>query len=125
MSDEDLKILAEDITDFLHGIEASCVKLRKQIEKLLGTEVKAKVSEDRFNCLKWQDEKGEKLGDFQAAYRSHNLPENWDHAWNILKANNSLIANPFHEEGYVYRYWIYPEKYKDRIFRKKLSEAKR
>ena len=119
---EDLRILAEDITDFLNGVEASCVKLRKQIEKLLGAEVKARVSEDRFTGLKWQDEKGERLGNYQVASQSHNLPDNWSHAYNILKANSSLIANPFKEKGYAYRYWIYPEKYSDRIFRKKLGE---
>jgi len=32
---EDLKIL-EDIVDFLNGLEACCIKLRTQIEKLLG-----------------------------------------------------------------------------------------
>jgi len=36
MTDEDLKIFADDILDFLNGHEASCVKLRVQIEKLFG-----------------------------------------------------------------------------------------
>jgi hypothetical protein len=26
------------------------------------------------------------------------------------------------EKGYVYAYWVFPEKYTDRIFRKKLKE---
>lgn len=121
---EDLKILVEDIVVFLNGVEASCVNLRKQIEKLVGREVKAKIREERFEVLKWQDEKGSRLGDYQVAYQDHNLPENWSHAFNILKANNSLIADPFKEEGYEFRYWIYPEKYGDRIFRKRLGEAK-
>jgi len=121
---EDLKILAEDIVDFCNATESVCVKLRLQIEKLLGTEVKARIPEDRFSTLKWQDEKGSKLGDYQVAYAQHNVPENWSHAFNVLKANNSFIANPFKEEGYEFRYWIFPEKYSDRIFRKRLSEAK-
>jgi hypothetical protein len=120
----DSEKIAEALTDFCNALESLAVNLRRQIQAITKIEVKVKISEERFNVLKWQDEKGERLGDFQAAYRSHNLPENWDHAWNILKRNNSLIANPFHEEGYEFRYWIYPEKYKDRIFRKKLSEAK-
>jgi hypothetical protein len=123
MSDEDLRILAEDIQDFLHGVEAQCVKLRKQIEKLLGREVRARIPEERFGVLKWQDETGSKLGSFQVAYAKHNVPENWSHAYNVLRANNSLIANTFKEEDYVYRYWIYPQKYSDRIFRKKLNEV--
>jgi len=121
---EDLKILAEDVVDFCNALESASVKLRLQIEKLLGTEVKAKIPEKRFNVLKWQDEKGSRLASFQVAYQTHNLPDKWSHAYNFLKANNSLIANPFKEEGYEFRYWIFPEKHTDRIFRKRLSEAK-
>ena len=122
MSDK-LSELAEALADFCNNVEASVVSLRRQIQALTKAEVKATVSEDRFSVLKWQDEKGSRLGDYQVAYQSHNLPDNWSHAFNILKANNSLIANPFKEEGYEFRYWIYPEKYKNRIFRKKLNEA--
>jgi hypothetical protein len=130
VSNEDLFILAEDIVDFLNGVEASCVKLRKQIEELIGpmeSKPKALLTEETFTILKWQDEKGVRLGDYQVAYKTQNLPDKWQHCFNILKANNSVIANSFHMEGYVYRYWIYPIKYEDRIFRKKLigSEAKR
>jgi hypothetical protein len=120
---EDLKILAEDIVDFCNAAESACVKLRLQIEKLLGREVKARIPEERFNFLKWQEEKGSRLGDFQVAYAKLNVPESYSHAFNVLKANNSFIANPFHEEGYEFGYWIYPQKYSDRIFRKRLSEA--
>jgi hypothetical protein len=38
MSGEDLKILAGDLLDFLNALEASCVKLRQQIDKLFGPE---------------------------------------------------------------------------------------
>ena len=126
MSSEDLKIFLEDFCDFLNGLEASCVKLRKQIEKLVGSEVKskAKISEETFNILKWDNEKGERLGDFQTAYKNKNVLESWQHAYNILKQANAVIGNRFHEQGYEYAYWIYPEKYEDRIFRKKLNEAK-
>lgn len=125
MTDEDLRIFAEDLMDFLNGVEALCVKLRKQIEKLLGpteTKPKALLPEEAFHILKWQDEKGSRLGDFQCAYKNGNFAEKWNHCFNILRKNNSTIANSFHEEGYVYRYWIYPDKYSDRIFRKKLNE---
>lgn len=119
---EDLRVFLEDLVDFVNGLEASCVKLRRQIEKLLGSEVKAVLSEDTFNILRWVDEKGERLGDFQVAYKQQNLADNWLHAFNILKVNNSFIANRFHEKGYVYAYWIFPDKYPDRIFKKKLTE---
>ena len=97
--------------------------LKKKNEKPQGS-ARVKISEDRFNVLKWEEETGAKLGDFQVAYAKHNLPDNWNHCFNILKANNSLIATPFKEEDYKFRYWIYPEKYNDKIFRKKLGEAK-
>jgi len=119
---EDLKILAEEIVDFCNGLEALAVKLRVQIEKLFG-EVKPKIPEETFSILKWDDEKGERLGDFQTAYKNKNVLESWQHAFNILKQANAVIGNPFCLEGYQFRYWIY-EKYEDRIFRKKLSEAK-
>jgi hypothetical protein len=116
----------EDFVDFLEGLEASIVKMKMQIAKLVGSEAKpkAKISEETFSILKWDNEKGERLGDFQAAYKNKNVLENWQHAFNILKQANAVIGNPFHMEGYQYRYWIYPEKYEDRIFRKKLNEVK-
>jgi hypothetical protein len=122
LSSEDLKIFVEDFVDFLDSLEASIVKLRRQIEKLFG--VKPKIPEETFSILKWDDEKGERLGDFQAAYKNKNVLESWQYAYNILKQANAVIGNPFHFEGYQYRYWIFPEKYEDRIFRKKLGEAK-
>jgi hypothetical protein len=63
MNDEDLKILAEDLTDFLNGLEASCVKLRKQIEKLLGSEVKPKWDWNP-DVIKWEKAEGWK-GDYE------------------------------------------------------------
>jgi hypothetical protein len=125
MGDEDFKIFLEDFLDSLNAEEAKIAKLKRQIEKLLGPiEIKATLPEETFSILKWQDEKGERLGDFQAAYKNMNIPDKWNHAYNILKNNNATIANSFHELGYQFRYWIFPSKYDDRIFRKKLNEAK-
>lgn len=124
LSSEDLKIFLEDLVDFVDCVEACCVKLMRQIEKLLGSEVKAKLPEETFSILKWQSEKGFHLGDYEVAYKNQNVLENWQHCFNILKQNNAVIGNPFHLEGYQYRYWIFPEKYGDRIFRKKLNEVK-
>jgi len=126
MTNDDFQIFLEDFCDMLNGLEAGIVKMKQQIAKLVGVEEKPKVllPEETFNILKWSDEKGSRLGDYQVAYKAQNLPDKWQHCFNILKTNNSLIANSFHEEGYVYRYWIFPEKYEDRIFRKKLAESK-
>ena len=122
---EDFKIFLEDFLDSLCAEEARIAKLKRQIEKLLGpieTKPKALLSEETFNILKWQDEKGPSLGDYQVAYKNMNVVDKWQHCFNILRNNNSVIANSFHEEGYEFRYWIFPEKYEDRIFRKKLKE---
>jgi len=116
--------LTEALIDFTNALESLAVNLRRQIQASTRAEAKATVSEERFHILKWENEKGERLGDFEVAYQKNNLPEAWSHAFNVLKANAALIAAPFKEEGYQHRYWIYPEKYLDRIFRKKLGEAK-
>ena len=120
MSDEDFKIFIGDLLDYLNSQEEAIKRFKEQIAKLIG--VRPSIPELTFNVLKWQAEKGAVLGDYEVAYRNQNILENWLHAFNILKANNSVISRPFYLEGYRYRYWIYPEKYDDRIFRKKLSK---
>ena len=124
MSGEDFKIFLEDFVDFLNSLESSIVEMKKQIARLLGIAEKLTIPEETFTNLKWQNEKGAVLGDYEVAYKNQNVLDSWQHAYNVLKANNSVISNPFHMEGYQYRYWIYPEKYGDRIFRKKLEERK-
>ncbi len=84
--------------------------------------MKSALPEDSFNLLTWQDESGVSLGAFQVAYKNQNLPEKWQYCFNVLKANNAVIGKSFHQEGYVHRYWIYSEKYDDRVFRKKLTD---
>ncbi|MEM3565828.1 MAG: hypothetical protein QXK18_03030 [Candidatus Bathyarchaeia archaeon] len=122
MSMEDFWNFIKDFTDFLNSLEEAVKQLKEQIIKLVG--VKPSIPEETFTILKWEAEKGAVLGDYETAYKNQNVLENWQHAYNILKQNNSVISNPFHLEGYRYRYWIYPEKYEDRIFRKKLNEGK-
>lgn len=122
MSEKTLSDVAESLVDFCNALESSVVRLRRQLKPLTETELRVQISEETFNILKWENEKGARLGDFQVAYKNHNLPDKWNHCFNVLKANNSLIANPFKAEGYEFRYWLYPEKYADRIFRKKLNE---
>ena len=121
MNEQSFNDLVKGLVDFCSSQESSIVNLRRQLKSLTETELKAQISEDRFNCLRWEDEKHIKQGDVQVAYERKNFLNKWSHAFNILFANNSLITNPFHEEGYRFRYWIHPEKYQDRIFRKKLT----
>jgi hypothetical protein len=122
MSEKEFSELVESLVDFCNGLESLVVNARREIKELIKTEANRQISEDSFSILSWQDEKGSRLGCYQVAYKNMNLPEKWLHCFNILKANSSLISNPFTEQGYVHRYWIYPDKYSDRIFRKKISE---
>lgn len=58
---EDLKILAEDLIDFCNAQESTIIKLRTQIEKMLGSESRKAWSWDpgRIRWEKAQGEKGE------------------------------------------------------------------
>lgn len=56
---EDLKILAEDVADFCNAVESACVKLRFQIEKMLGSDVKRKWDSGKIQWVKAQGSKGE------------------------------------------------------------------
>jgi hypothetical protein len=83
------------------------------------------LTEDVFSILKWESGKGSKLGDFEAAYKTQNMPDNWQHAYNTLIANRATIKNHFSPEGFTHYYWLYPEKYTDRVFRKNRDEAQK
>jgi hypothetical protein len=98
---EDLKILAEDLLDFLNGLEASIVKLRMQIEKLYG-EAKVKGSTKLpFDASKiaWQKRTGTK-GEFE-------LSEDYDNPEHkaLLKFLNEHAGGCINSEGWFY--WVY------------------
>jgi len=64
MSDsEDLKIFLEDFVDFLDGLEASIIKMKQQISKLVGAEEKPKFSWNP-DKIKWEKASGSK-GEFE------------------------------------------------------------
>jgi hypothetical protein len=85
-------------------------------------EAKATLPELTFTILKWESQEGVKLGKYEVAHKGSNLVNQWQHAFNILRNNKAVINSRFHENGYTYGYWIFPEKYPDRIFRKKLGD---
>lgn len=76
------------------------------------------VPEGTFTILKFEQQKGEKLGEFEVAHKSSNLPDKWQHAYNILSRNNVTIKNRYHGKDYAYSYWLYGE---NRIYRQKLK----
>jgi len=78
------------------------------------------VPEQTFTILKFDSQKGEKLGDFEVAYKASNLPEKFSHAYGILRATNATIKERYHGPSYEYSYWLYGE---DKIYRQKLKRA--
>jgi len=91
----------------------------KSIENWLEELSKPTPYEQIFNVLKWETAESPKLGTFETAYKASNLPDNFSHAFNTLKANNATIKNHYAPEGFAHYYWLYLDKYDDRIFRKK------
>ena len=118
MTDESLTLFVEDLLDYLTAQEAAIVALKMQIAKLFGpAKEDVAVKEETFTCLKFEPQKGEKLGDFETATQKNNIPDKWNSAFNILRKDNSTINNRYHGEGYQFSYWIYG----DRIFRQVLK----
>ena len=117
MTDEDLEILAEEIVDYCNAVESAVVKLKVQIGKLFGPKEDVAVKEETFTCLKFEPQKGAKLGDFETATQKNNTPDHWNTAFNILTKSNATINNRYHGLGYQFSYWIYG----DRIFRQVLK----
>ena len=105
--------------DFFNALEAACVNGRRQIAEVMKVTEKDTVTvpEQTFSILKFEPQKGEKLGEFETAEKKNNTEKNWNHAFNILKAANSTINGRYHGEAYICSYWLYGE----RIFRQKLK----
>lgn len=108
--------VADILADFCNGLEALAVNLRRQIQTLMKHQ-KEGLIEEAFKILSWQQERGDRLKEYEVAYKNSNLPDKWQHVYNILKANNSVIFNPLKDDRWGHKYWIYPEKYQDRIYR--------
>jgi len=113
---EALKLYVDAMTNAIEVLRQALAKLEKQAQSGL--------SEVAFDFLKWEASKGEKLGEFECAFKASNMPDKWNHVFNILRANNATIKNHFAPDGFTYRYWLYLDKYQDRIFRKRRDSSK-
>lgn len=80
----------------------------------------ASVDETTFNILKFEKQTGSRIGEYEVAYKAHNIPEKWVPAYGILSKNNATIASRYHGEGYLYSYWLYGT---DKIYRQKRKQA--
>ena len=76
------------------------------------------VIETTFVILKWEAQKGSQLGDFDTAYKTNNIQDKWQPAYNILRSSDATIKDRYHGKDYSYSYWIYGQ---DKIYRQKLK----
>jgi len=80
--------------DLLNAQEASIVKMRMQIAKLVGVEAtaaQAAAKEETFTCLKFEPQQGAKIGLYEVAYKANNVEDKWTQAFNILRQSNATI----------------------------------
>jgi hypothetical protein len=114
MSEEILEI----IVDYANAQEAAAVNLKHRIAELVGVKEAVVVKEETFTILKFEKQQGARIGEYEVAYKANNLEDKWVQAYNILRRNNTTIADRYHGEGYVHSYWLYGE---GKIYRQKLK----
>ena len=114
----------EMLLEFLNAVEAGIAAAKQRYKEIKGiaekkgTREPAVVLETTFNILKFEQQQGAKIGEYEVAYKANNLEDKWNHAYNILRQNNATIADRYYGEGYVYGYWLYGE---GKIYRQKLK----
>lgn len=118
--EEKFEKVLELLSDFATAIEAQCVMLKQRVKELAEHELGLK--EEIFTILKWEPKKGERLGEFEVAAKDKNDLNAWNHAYNVLKANNATINNHFGSKSWKHYYWLF-NGYPDVIFRKKRNSA--
>lgn len=80
----------------------------------------AEIDEITFTTLKWEAQKGAKLGDFDIACKTSNIQDIWQHAFNILQNSNATIKERYHGGTYSHAYWVYG---RDKIYRQKIKPS--
>jgi len=114
--------LVEFLVKLRDGSQMIADAANEYLESLAPSEVKddkPKVPEDTFSILKYEPQKGAKLGDYEVAYKPNNLPDKWSNAFNVLNASNATIQNRYHDKEFSFSYWLYGQ---DKIYRQKLSK---
>ncbi len=124
MSESKAEKLAEVQTDFFNAIEAAAVSAKRQIAEIFEVttsvavkEEKAAVLEETFTILKFEPQQGVKLGTYEVAYAPNNIPEKFNHAYDVLSKSNATIKNRYVGKCYAYSYWLYGS---GKIYRQKL-----
>jgi len=78
----------------------------------------ATVQETTFTILKFEQQTGAKIGEYEVAYKASNIEDKWTHACTVLRNSNATIKDRYHGEGYEFSYWLYGA---DKIYRQKLE----
>jgi hypothetical protein len=78
------------------------------------------ILEESFTALRFEHMQGGKLGDYEIAFKTGNIGDKWQAAFNVLHASNATIQNRYHGKGYTHSYWLYGE---EKIYRQKLKET--
>lgn len=113
MSDKTVEGIIEILLDHANAEEAAAVNLKHRIVELVGLKGAIVVSEETFSVLSYEKQTGNKIGAFEVAGKTNNLPDKFQRAYNILVKNNATIADRYHGDAYIFGYWIYG----DRIYR--------
>ncbi|MEM3153525.1 MAG: hypothetical protein QW629_02285 [Candidatus Bathyarchaeia archaeon] len=90
MKQEDFEIFLEDFCDFLDGLEASVIRMKQQIAKLVGVEEKSKFSWNP-DKIKWEKAQGSK-GEFERSEDINN-PEFKIMLKDLANHNGKLTRN--------------------------------
>ena len=77
------------------------------------------VLEESFSTLRFEAMKGDKLGDYEIAFKSGNIEGKWQSAYNVLAASNATIKERYHGAGYAFSYWLFGE---GKIYRQRLKQ---
>jgi len=117
---EGVEKVLEILVNYANAQEAAAVDLKHRIVELVGVKESAAVKEETFNILKWEKQTGSRIGEYEVAYKTHNIPDKWSQAYGILSKSNATIASRYHGSDYAFSYWLYGDA---KIYRQKLKRA--
>ena len=110
----------EILVDFANTLEAAAVNVKHRVAELVGVKEAVAVSEETFNILKFEKQVGNKIGEYEVAYKANNIEEKFQQAFNVLSKNNATISNRYHGDGYVFTYWLYDQ---GKVYKQQLKQV--
>ena len=118
------KTLQQALYEYLEAVEVATKRLKQKIADQLqqNQSTETAASERVFSVLNFEHREGARLGEYEIAQKTANPTEAWNTAISLLEKNQSTISSRYHEEHYIYSYWLYGEDY-DRIYRQKLKQS--